>query len=404
MQNWMATMRTLLLLFLFVMCTVYPQRMAGLLDEQSVRKEQQFASGNLKVGDYLSMGKYRGETITWRVIDQLAEQRFLLWSEHIISLKSFDSSGETEYARSNLRQWLNSTSMNTSQTPIHWLTRPPNEENVWRGFHPYHNEPGFLSDAYFTSSERATLGTFELGAFELGAFNQEGFKLEGQSGLADYAFLMSEQEWRAVEKKHSEIFGDSLRLAKPTATTVKSSEYQDQSALNKVKTWFYWLRPTISAAQVPIVLNDGRMYESDPRNSVVGVRPAIIFKAPQTKKQWLLGGDGSQKTPYLFNRGTDVTPPTSPQKLQTKLKEKRAIEIKWAASIDNFAVAFYEVYHGSRMLLRTTNTYVELKHTHPLIDYQWSVIAVDAAGNRSEASESLSFRWPAELRPIYLFW
>lgn len=121
----------------------------------------------LQTGDYIYYGKYLNAPILWRVInDPESEDGALLFSERIISMKSFDSAGSVAGARDDrrrtresfgsgfwpesvLRNWLNS-----SVEKVSYPYYPPTEDRVM-GRQNFEDEPGFLSN--FSDSERTLL-------------------------------------------------------------------------------------------------------------------------------------------------------------------------------------------------------------------------------------------------------
>jgi len=122
-------------------------------------KEAQ-AAQNVKIGDYVQFGSYLNDPILWRVIniDKVGDP--LLFSEHIISYKSFDFPegnhsnnqdrsmvGSNKWENSNIREWLNS-----SDKSVRWSTTPPAKTAFeWNGM-LYANEAGFLTN--FLPEER----------------------------------------------------------------------------------------------------------------------------------------------------------------------------------------------------------------------------------------------------------
>ncbi|MFF5109110.1 cellulose binding domain-containing protein, partial [Streptosporangium sp. NPDC000509] len=65
--------------------------------------------------------------------------------------------------------------------------------------------------------------------------------------------------------------------------------------------------------------------------------------------------------------------------------------LTWTASTDNVGVAGYDVYQGTTKVATATTTSHTLTGLTPATAYTVSVVARDAAGNSSTASESTAF-------------
>lgn len=91
----------------------------------------------------------------------------------------------------------------------------------------------------------------------------------------------------------------------------------------------------------------------------------------------------------LINNG-EVQPPTVPSKLVSNTQTASSIELSWAASNASNGIKHYEVYRNG-VLAGTSNTtsYVD-KGLTASTSYTYTVVAVDGANNRSEASSPLA--------------
>ncbi len=115
-------------------------------------------TSNIKVGDYITLGKYLGEPIVWQCVD-IDEHGPLMLSKKILCNKAYDAAGESAeyhtdgwgYIRKNrgsncwsdssIRQWLNSIG------DVEYTHCPPE----------YQDESGFLSN--FSAPELALVKT-----------------------------------------------------------------------------------------------------------------------------------------------------------------------------------------------------------------------------------------------------
>ncbi len=97
-----------------------------------------------------------------------------------------------------------------------------------------------------------------------------------------------------------------------------------------------------------------------------------------------LGEGGSWIYFYDLN---DVTPPSSPIRVEATPVSDTRIDITWRAATDNLWVEGYDVYRGSEYLgsVEKGMTYTDTG-LNPQTSYTYTVYAYDAAGNRSPAS------------------
>jgi chitodextrinase len=83
----------------------------------------------------------------------------------------------------------------------------------------------------------------------------------------------------------------------------------------------------------------------------------------------------------------DTQAPSAPSSLTASTK-KTQILLSWKAATDNVGVTGYEVWRNGTKIASTAAT--SYSETPAAGTYTYSVIAYDAAGNRSAASNSVS--------------
>ena len=119
-------------------------------------------AGDLKIGDYICLGKYRGMPIIWRYAADDEHGKFIL-SDKIISAEPFDVSygssgsharrgGQTAsnyWEDSQIKSWLNSKA---ERGEVTWLCGAPPSHYEY-----YEYNKGFLSDENFSATERAAI-------------------------------------------------------------------------------------------------------------------------------------------------------------------------------------------------------------------------------------------------------
>ncbi|WP_143591063.1 cellulase family glycosylhydrolase [Thermoactinospora rubra] len=93
---------------------------------------------------------------------------------------------------------------------------------------------------------------------------------------------------------------------------------------------------------------------------------------------------------YGQSPGGDTTPPSAPGNLRVTGTTSSSVSLAWNASTDNAGVTGYEVFRGSSLVATVSGT----SHTDGGLaastGYTYTVKAVDAAGNRSAASNSVT--------------
>jgi chitodextrinase len=103
------------------------------------------------------------------------------------------------------------------------------------------------------------------------------------------------------------------------------------------------------------------------------------------------------------NRG-DRTPPTTPTNLRITATTQTTVSLAWNASTDNSGSFSYRVIHSSPFNTYTvglpqTQTTLTVRNLWPEVTYSYTVYAVDAAGNRSGNSNTVSHTPPPDTTP-----
>lgn len=86
----------------------------------------------------------------------------------------------------------------------------------------------------------------------------------------------------------------------------------------------------------------------------------------------------------------DTQAPTAPTNLATSNPTSNTISLNWTASTDNIGVAGYDVYKDGVFYATVTGTTATVSGLNPSTTYNFYVIAKDAAGNTSTASNTAS--------------
>jgi chitodextrinase len=86
---------------------------------------------------------------------------------------------------------------------------------------------------------------------------------------------------------------------------------------------------------------------------------------------------------------TDDVPPLAPANLRAYNTTQTSTELTWLISSDNYGVTSYEVYLDDRHHTSVTTTWTEITGLKCDSTYQFTVKAKDAAGNLSEAGDTI---------------
>ncbi|GAA0252736.1 hypothetical protein GCM10010492_61620 [Saccharothrix mutabilis subsp. mutabilis] len=91
----------------------------------------------------------------------------------------------------------------------------------------------------------------------------------------------------------------------------------------------------------------------------------------------------------------DTQKPTAPGPLTSTAATQTSVSLEWGASSDNVAVVGYDVLSGGAVVKSVTGTSAVVDGLTADTAYTFTVVAKDAAGNTSDASEALTVRTPA---------
>ncbi len=114
------------------------------------------------------------------------------------------------------------------------------------------------------------------------------------------------------------------------------------------------------------------------------------------------GGPAAQNTwPDTFNGGTtsDTEKPTVPTNLAVTGVTGNSVSLSWTASTDNVGVTGYDVYANNQYKMTVTSPNATVIDLMLGTDYVFYVVAKDAAGNRSDNSDTVEARTPGPGNP-----
>ena len=324
------------------------------LKEFADSKNEVGASSNFAVGDYVQFGRYYGEPILWRVI-ALEDGKPLLFSDRILTLKAFSSTGDIEnqelrlvieerlvrrqrgddvemdtvdienpagpradsnrnlygsnyWKDSTLRHWLNSDK-EAGQVFNDYSYNAPSADRLRNGHNPYDQEAGFLAN--FTQGERNAIATR---THKVLLANIDSEVKDGGSGAhiwewnidnvvqnydtANYQMVTDKVFLLSVKELKEYVYDNGMDYTgKPTQLAIDNSTYTS-STLNATSNWGNWTRsPSASVSNyVRTVFNVGGVGHTDnPSRGTGGVRAALSLSSDIRHSS----GSGTAENPYI---------------------------------------------------------------------------------------------------------
>ncbi len=283
------------------------------------------ATPALKIGDYITLGKYQGEEIVWRYVAD-DENGKLFLCDRILCYKSFDSVGEVEgielkgshakssnrqiisswkngdvithttggsnyWGDSNIRSWLISSE---DETEVKWLCDCPPIGDSFR------NEKGFLHNDNFSTSEKTLIKTVYLNTYldradkdlaTRGTQSGPGIDYETRisAPLPETVFLPGLDQIMAIQDKDYLTLNDPWWIRTPyTGYTLSvKNEYSSIYSL--------CVEDGSSEIQYDGAWVDDIGYtEAEVRN---GIRPAFYLDEENVTS---ISGSGTKDNPYLI--------------------------------------------------------------------------------------------------------
>jgi chitodextrinase len=120
-------------------------------------------------------------------------------------------------------------------------------------------------------------------------------------------------------------------------------------------------------------------------------KPALAFGLLVLAAAVLVSGAGAAR---------DKRPPTTPTNLRITATTDTSVSLAWDASTDNSGNFSYHVSeNGMAVAVPQTRTTITFSRLWPERTYTYTVRAVDAAGNRSGDSNTVSYTTPRDVTP-----
>ena len=267
---------------------------------------------NIKIGDYVQMGKYNGSSILWRCVSIDADGPLMLADKIVDKLaydaKTNDNSNSKSHSRSykrddygsnywrdsNMRSWLNSTA---TAGKVDWLCGNPPKDGYVSGTSAYNNKAGFLNE--FSKAEIAAMKTVtQRSLVSHPEYNKGIVEGDANSDLLYYTDIseaVANYDSSYFETTTEKVFLLDVKQANAVWRNLKGYYVAYN---NDGMAWPYWLRTPVTDCNhdMRYISSSGQVGRYAPWYSDLGVRPAFYLDSEYFVSA---SGNGSQSNPYV---------------------------------------------------------------------------------------------------------
>ena len=269
---------------------------------------------NIKIGDYVQMGKYNGSSILWRCVSIDADGPLMLADKIVDTLaydaKTNDNSNSKSHSRSykrdsygsnywrdsNMRSWLNSTA---TAGKVDWLCGNPPKDGYVSGTGAYNNKAGFLNE--FSKAEIAAMKTVTQRSLVSHPEYKKGI-VEGDANsdllyYTDISEAVANYDSSYFETTTEKVFLLDVKQANAVWRNLKGYYVAYN---NDGMAWPYWLRTPVTDCNhdMRYISSSGQVGRYAPWYSDLGVRPAFYLDSEYFVS---VSGNGSQSNPYVVS-------------------------------------------------------------------------------------------------------
>ena len=267
---------------------------------------------NIKIGDYVQMGKYNGSSILWRCVSIDSDGPLMLADKIVDKLaydaKTNDNSNSKSHSRSykrddygsnywrdsNMRSWLNSTA---TAGKVDWLCGNLPKDGYVSGTGAYNNKAGFLNE--FSKAEIAAMKTVtQRSLVSHPEYNKGIVEGDANSDLLYYTDIseaVANYDSSYFETTTEKVFLLDVKQANAVWRNLKGYYVAYN---NDGMAWPYWLRTPVTDCNhdMRYISSSGQVGRYAPWYSDLGVRPAFYLDSEYFVSA---SGNGSQSNPYV---------------------------------------------------------------------------------------------------------
>lgn len=129
------------------------------------------------------------------------------------------------------------------------------------------------------------------------------------------------------------------------------------------------------------------------------MRVSMKYNAIPTACETFTYGEVEDYTVNLTGGTADTEAPSDPTGLTASGTTETSTNLSWNASTDNVGVTGYDVYQGAAVIATVSGTSYTVNGLTVNTSYSFSVVAKDAAGNESGASNTVNVTTPDQTAP-----
>ncbi|UNK17475.1 glycosyl hydrolase family 18 protein [Paenibacillus sp. N3/727] len=137
------------------------------------------------------------------------------------------------------------------------------------------------------------------------------------------------------------------------------------------------------APNVSYTVDDTATYSGNTYKTIQTHTSLTGWEPPNVPAMWELVQGGSEG-------GSDTVAPTTPANVTVSGVTSSSVTLSWLASTDNVGVTGYDVYQGTSLAISVNGTTATITGLSASTTYSFKVVAKDAAGNLSPASETVN--------------
>ncbi len=275
----------------------------------SVRAE---TSPNIKIGDYIQMGKYNGNSVLWRCVD-IDSNGPLMLSDKVIATLAYDAKtsdnsrtkshsrnykrdtyGSNYWKDSNMRSWLNSTA---EAGKVDWLCGNAPKVGYVSDDGAYDAQAGFLNA--FSKAEIAAMKTVTQHSLVSHPEYNNGV-IDGDANSDLYYYDNIEEVAYNFDSSYFENTTEKMFLldVKQVNSVWKNLKSYYKGYNYNGMAWPYWLRTPVTDCNhdMRYVASSGSIGRYAPWYSSLGVRPAFYLDSDYFVAT---SGSGTQSNPYV---------------------------------------------------------------------------------------------------------